>query len=471
MNYAAFIESKRIVTEPAGFEVERGALSPILFDWQKDIVQWACHRGRAAILADCGLGKTLMQLEWARLVNESTGRRVLVLAPLAVGAQTAREAGKLDLGVTLARTAGDMVGAEGVVVTNYERLHHFDAGMFDGLVLDESSILKDYSGKTRQAIQGFADRVPFRLACTATPAPNDLMEITNHSEFCGALRGKEIISLFFVADDASLSRSYRLKRHAQTDFYSWLSTWAVAVRSPADLGYPVGDFALPPLHLHATVVDRAGIVEDDRLFAIEAQTLQERQQARRESVGARVEAFARKVEAERDEQWIAWCGLNAESEQLARAMKALGLTVAEVRGSDDPDFKEWALAAFALGDVQVLVTKPSIAGHGMNFQGCARMGFVGLSDSFEQYYQALRRCWRFGQRREVHAHVITAAAEGAVVGNVERKARGHELMMDGMVTAMGKLVFGREAEVSEPYEPEMKVIVPSWVRRREAVAA
>jgi hypothetical protein len=417
-------------------------------------------------------GKTLQQLEWARLVNESTGRRVLALAPLAVGAQTVREAAKLDLHVTLARTADDMRAAAGVVITNYERLHHFAPEDFDGLVLDESSILKDYSGKTRQQIQAFADRVPFRLACTATPAPNDLTEVINHSEFVGALSGREVLAEFFVnGNDGVGAERFRLKRHGAEDFYAWLASWAVALRSPADLGYPVDGFELPALHMCPVVVERAGIVESDRLFAIEARSLQERQQARRESVAERVRAFAEVVDRERDEQWIAWCGLNVESEQLTAAIKDLGLSVAEVRGSDAPDFKEWALAAFATGDVQVLVTKPSIAGHGMNFQRCARMGFVGLSDSFEQLYQALRRCWRFGQQREVEAYVITAEAEGAVVENVERKSRGHERMMDAMVNAMGKLTFGRERELREPYEPKVPAEVPVWLRPREAVAA
>lgn len=435
--YVEFLETKRVAAPEVGFEVAPEDLNPALFGFQRDIVTWALRRGRAAIFADTGLGKTAMQLEWAYRVHERTGRDVLVLAPLAVGAQTVREAEKFGIQATLCRDAGDV--RTGINVTNYERLHHFEPEDFGGLVLDESSILKNFSGVTRKQIQAFAEFIEYRLACTATPAPNDLLEITNHSEFVGAMRGVEIISLFFIADNSDVTRKYRLKGHSEKAFYEWLATWAVAVRKPSDLGYPDGNFKLPPLHTHQLMTE-AATVSEDRLFEVEARTLDERRIARRESTEDRVARAVELVEAEPDEAWLLWCGLNRESEMLARAIP----DAVEVLGSDSPEHKEKALLDFAEGRVRVLITKPSIAGHGMNFQRCARMAFVGLSDSFEQIYQATRRCWRYGQTRPVECYVVTAENEGAVSENIKRKERQAKQMMDGMIEASGQLVFGRK---------------------------
>jgi DNA modification methylase/superfamily II DNA or RNA helicase len=443
VSYAALIEKKRIRQEPTGFDIPPSDLNAMLFDWQKRVVGWALKRGRAAIFADCGLGKTPMQLEWAHRVHLHTGRPVLVLAPLAVAAQTQREGVKFGIDVTVCRESSDI--RPGVNVTNYERLDKFTASDFGGLVLDESSILKAYTGVTRNAIQAFADQIAFRLACTATPAPNDVMEMTNHSEFVGSLQGKQVLALFMQVDykDGSAGKqSYVLKPRARTAYYEWLASWAIALRVPSDARGSDEGFVLPPLDVRDTIVESAGQVSEGLLFAMEAQTLQERNSARRESIGERVAEVARIVASEPDEPWIVWCGLNAESQAVVAAIPG----AVEITGSDDPDLKAERMAAFSRGEIKCLVTKPSIAGWGMNWQHCARVVFLGLSDSWEQYYQAVRRCYRFGQQREVVVHRITASNEGAVLANIERKERQAAEMMDGMVDAMGALTFGRDRE-------------------------
>lgn len=442
MTYLDFIERKRIRHTPTGFDVDAGELNPLLFDWQRRVTSWALQRGRAAIFADCGLGKTAMQLEWARRVHEHTGRPVLVLAPLAVAAQTRAEGEKFEIDVTVCREASDV--ADGVNVTNYERLDRFDPAVFGGLVLDESSILKAYTGATRNAIQAFADQVAFRLACTATPAPNDVMEMTNHSEFVGSLQGKQVLALFMMVDykDGSQGKqSYVLKPRARAAYFEWLASWAIALRRPSDAGGSDDGFLLPALDVHDTVVDATATTPaDGQLFALEAATLQERHHARRDSITERVARVAELVAAEPGESWIVWCGLNAESQAVTAAVPG----AVEVTGSDDPDVKAERMEAFSRGEIRVLVTKPSIAGWGMNWQHCARVAFLGMSDSWEQYYQAVRRCYRFGQTRAVHVHRVTSQNEGAVITNIQRKERQAADMMDGMVDAMGELTFGRD---------------------------
>lgn len=426
--YSQFLHSKRAIAEPVGFEVGGDALNSMLFPFQRDIVRWALRRGRAAVFADCGLGKSIVQLDWARLTSTHTGKPTLILAPLAVAQQTAREGDKFGIPVTICRTRDDV--HPGVNIANYEMLHHFCASDFGALVLDESSILKNQDGAYRQAITRFAQQILFRLACTATPAPNDLVEIINHAEYLSIMQGKEIIALYFTQDGNS-SHAFRLKGHARREFWTWLATWAVALRTPSDLGHDDADFVLPPLEVHEHEV--ASPVLAGHLFAIEAQGLQERLQARRDSIDNRVAACAAMVN-ESDESWLVWCNLNAESDALARAIP----DAVEVRGSDSVEHKEQSLLDFANGRSRVLISKPSIAGFGMNFQTCHNLAFVGISDSFESWYQAVRRCWRFGQTHAVHAHLITAEAEGAVVDNIKRKEGQATEMMDNLIAEMGQ---------------------------------
>ena len=425
MNYEQFLASKA-VTDPDTGIVVSGSLNDMLFPFQTDLTRWALKRGRSAMFADCGMGKTPMQLVWAHHVPGP----VLILAPLAVSAQTVREGAKFGVDVEYVRE--QPANPEGVYITNYEMLPHFDPSKWTGIVLDESSIIKHKDGAFRNhLIDSFAD-TPFRLACTATPAPNDFTELGNHAEFLGVMSMTEMLSTFFVHDGGS-TQNWRLKGHAQEDFWKWLCSWAVMLRKPSDLGYDDGGFTLPPIDYISHVV-RTEVAPEGYLFPVQAQTLQERLASRRATIGERVADCAATVN-DSDEPWVVWCNLNDESSALARAIPG----AVEVTGSDSNEKKEAALLGFSDGEYRVLVTKPKIAGHGMNWQHCRNVAFVGLSDSWEQYYQAVRRCWRFGQEQDVRVHVYTAETEGAVVANIQRKEEDAQRMVDEMTSHMRDL--------------------------------
>lgn len=439
-NYHEFLKSKRLVVKPSGFEPD--GISEILFPFQKDIVRWACKKGKAAIFAGTGLGKTGMQLEWAHQVHQHTGADVLVLAPLAVAEQTAREGEKFEVVVHLCKTQADV--KPGVNITNYEKLAHFDAGHFAGIVLDESSILKSFAGKVRtEIIEAFRD-TPFKLACTATPAPNDHMELANHAEFLHVMSRPEMLATFFVHDGGTTSQ-WRLKGHAVKAFWEWVASWAVMMSMPSDLGYEDNGFKLPPMEIEQIVVDRTGYIVK------EAQTLQDRRRARTDSLDLRVQKAVELVLSKPDESWLVWCDLNKESEALKKAIPGS----VEVKGADDPDYKTSSLTGFARGEIKILISKPSIAGFGMNFQVCHNQVFTGLSDSFEQYYQAVRRSWRFGQKEQVKVYVITSEKEGAVVKNIKRKERDFETMLHGMISATQEITKKNIKETSREIEKYM----------------
>jgi superfamily II DNA or RNA helicase len=420
--YREFIAGKQFVAPLAGL-TEMPELSPHLFPFQRDIVQWALRRGRAAIFADCGMGKTPMQLEWSRHIPGN----VLILAPLAVAQQTVHEGEKFHIPVRYCRDQKQV--QPGITIANYEMLEHFDPAAFTGIVLDESSILKSYDGKTRTAIIEAFKSTPYKLACTATPAPNDYMELGNHAEFVGSMSRVEMLSMFFVHDGGE-TQQWRLKGHAEQDFWRWLASWSVMIRKPSDLGYDDGDFVLPPCSMHEHVI-RVEKATEGHLFALEAATLQERIAARRESVADRVTECAAIVNASA-EPWVVWCNLNTESEALRRAIP----DSIEVRGSQSAEEKERLLQDFTEGRARVIVTKPSIAGFGLNWQHCPNMAFVGLSDSWEQFYQAVRRCWRFGQPRPVNVHLIVADTEGAVLKNIKDKDAAAGVMAASIVDHM-----------------------------------
>jgi len=420
MDYTEFLRTKEVRDVPTGL-TDIPELNPMLFDFQRDIVKWALRRGRAAIFADCGLGKTPMQLEWAKHVPGN----VLILAPLAVSAQTAREGKKF--GVDVQHSRDGTIGGK-VTITNYEQAHHIKPEDYTGIVLDESSILKNFTGKYRNyIIDSFRD-TPWKLACTATPAPNDYMELGNHAEFIGAMTRTEMLAMFFVHDGGS-TQNWRLKGHAESEFWRWLCSWAVNIRQPSDLGYDNGKFILPPIHLHQHSVNTDATGEF--LFSIEAQTLTERLAARRDTITARAEKCA-DIVSKSNEPWLIWCNLNDEASAVASMVDG----AVNVQGSDKPDTKETELLRFSNGETRVLVTKPKIAGFGMNWQHCSNVAFVGLSDSWESYYQAVRRCWRFGQQNTVNVHIITADIEGAVVRNIERKESDASAMAENMVEHM-----------------------------------
>jgi len=651
--YEEFLKTKEIINQDAGIEIKKEHLNKMLFDFQRDIVWWALKKGRAAIFADCGLGKTPMQLDWANQIHKKTGKDILILAPLVVSKQTKDEGDKFHIKVNICRHQEDV--KPGINITNYEMLKHFEPSRFIGIVLDESSILKSYTGKFRTTIIEAFQKTPYRLACTATPAPNDYMELGNHSEFLGAMRRMEMLTMFFVHDGANTSQ-WRLKGHAEEEFWKWIASWAVVLRKPSDLGYEDDGFILPPLHLHEEIVS-ADIQVDDRLFPVEAKTLIDRRRARKESREERVQHTRELVESNNSRPWLLWCDLNIESEMLSKQIK----DAVEVKGSDSRKFKEAAVlwfkgeicdcqlkliskhdklpawekkknikentiknteksdskhpknikknteksdknicesmlkripqnldvhqnnkqnimleeerntqetknyelkqdnklengnkqiqkedllkglnhtesylqntenyskskmevAQFAeqknlqttqqesqemvsadstlttatkqnqLGDFfahnvtsdlensntissflnkqfctcggikqgRVLVSKPSIFGFGLNLQICSNVAFVGLSDSYERFYQAVRRCWRFGQKNPVNAHIIISDIEGAVLSNIKRKEEDAKKMADGLIKHTQELTkqnLGKSQAKQEIYKRDKK---------------
>jgi superfamily II DNA or RNA helicase len=427
-DYQAFLASKRFVAPSVGIPLQK-ELNTMLFPYQRDLIRWSLAKGRAAILADCGLGKSFCQTVWADHVHAHTQEPVLILAPLAVAKQTIREAEKLGIPVTECASQSDVVN--GINITNYEKLHKFGLTSFSGVVLDESSILKSLDGKTKTGlIEGFAN-TPFKLACTATPAPNDHMELGNHAEFLGAMTRTEMLATFFVHDGGDTSQ-WRLKGHAQDEFWKWVCSWAAMIRKPSDLGYDDKGFILPELKVKHITVEAQIKAEIDQLFAMPASSLSERRKARKESLGERVSQASELANIRGDEQWLVWCDRNDESEALTKAIKG----AVEVKGSTPEYERIDYLTGFSEGRYRVIVSKPSIAGWGMNWQQCHNVLFVGLSDSYESYYQAVRRCWRFGQKEAVNAYVITSQLENAVLENIKRKEHDANVMASSMIEHM-----------------------------------
>lgn len=422
MSYAEFIASKHPAPTFVGPEVTPADIHPMLHDWQSEIVRWAIGIGRAAIWADTGLGKTIMQVEWARLI--APDGVALIVAPLAVCQQTVREAQKLDLNITYVRSGHDL--APGVYVTNYEMVEHFDQDTITAVVLDEASILKQSDGKTRTKLIEQFRNVPYRLACTATPAPNDPEELTNQAEFLGYSTRVNMLAAYFVHDDVG----WRLKGHAVRPMMQWMATWAVALRKPSDIGYDDTGYDLPGLEIKSHLL-AVNIETEGQLFPTDLGGVGGRAAVRKETLQARCERAAEIVNAEPDEPWLIWCGLNAEAELLAKLTGAVN-----VHGGMTPEQKASALLDFADGFTMRLVTKPSLAAFGLNWQHCARMVFVGLSDSYEAYYQAIRRCYRYGQTRVVEAHVVLSDLEGQIAVNVARKERESSTITAALVHEM-----------------------------------
>jgi len=427
VDYKAFLESKVIRQELIGVEVDPADINPMLFEFQRDVTVWAARKGRAAVFLDTGLGKTFIQLEWARLVGEKT----LIIAPLSVARQTVREAKKLGLDIAYVRDQDEVNGRQ-ISITNYEMISHFDFDQFGAVVLDESSILKAIGGKTRKRLTELCQDVPYRLCCTATPAPNDYTELGNHVEFLGICKANEMLAMFFI--NANKEHTYhingqsyrrkgsnkggtewRLKHHAESAFFRWLASWAIALIKPSDLGYSDDGFILPALNLRPQFV-QADYTPEDQLFFTHIKGVKNASEIRRRTAPKRLEVL-RGLLAESDEQWIVWCGLNAESEMVANAFP----DTVEVKGNDSPEFKAQAFEDFQDGKHRILVTKPRIGGFGMNFQNAHKMAFFGLNYSWEQFYQCIRREWRYMQIHEVDAHIIMSDIEASIYKDVMRK--------------------------------------------------
>ena len=423
MSYAEFLASKSAGVDKIGPTFTPGDVHEYLHEWQRELVTWAATTGRAAIWADTGLGKTLMQLEWARLTaGDGTA---LIVAPLAVCEQTSREARKIGIDARYIRSDEDM--GPGIWITNYEMVQHFAASKLDAVVLDEASILKQSDGKTRTMLIKHFAPVRYRLSCTATPAPNDPEELTNQAEFLGVSTRVNMLAAYFIHD----SDGWRLKGHARHPLYRWMSSWAVAIRRPSDMGYSDEGYDLPGLNIVPHLLD-VDIQPEDQLFATDLGGVGGRAKIRKQTLAARCERAAELVAAEPDEPWLLWCGLNDEADMLAKLIPG----AVNVHGGWSPEEKAKALLGFADGDIRVLVTKQSLAAFGLNWQHCARMAFVGLSDSYEAYYQAIRRCYRYGQTRVVDAHIVLSQLEGQIALNVARKEREAAHITSSLVAEM-----------------------------------
>jgi superfamily II DNA or RNA helicase len=461
MSYKDFLKNKALTDIPSGFDIDDlvvdGAKNN-LFDWQEDIVRWALAKGRASLLEDCGLGKTPQQLVWAYNVLRKKGD-VLIVAPLAVSQQTHREGLKFGIEANYSRDGSK--SSCGITITNYEMLHNFNPGDFEGIVLDESSILKSYTGKYRTQLIDEWSSIPHRLCCTATAAPNDLMELGNHAEFMGAMSRGEMLSMFFVHDGGE-TQKWRLKGHALQEYWKWVCSWAIMMRKPSDLGYDDKDFILPSLNMHEITVDVDHTKAVNNLFLMEAQTLQERQRARKSSLKERCERAA-EIANSSDEPWLIWCDRNDESTMLKKLIN----DAVEVKGSDSISHKENSMLGFSDGSVKRLISKPSICGFGMNWQHCCKTIFTGLSDSYEKFYQSLRRVYRFGQKKEVDAYIITSVLEGAVLANIKRKEKQAQEMADGMVKNMhvyNEKNIKATTRDQTKYNPTIKMSLPSFMK-------
>lgn len=445
LNYQEFLGAKRIVVGSAGKDIDINDVHPGLFEFQRQIVVWACRKGRCAVFADTGLGKTRIQLEWARLMGENT----LILAPLSVARQSVREGQKIDVDVRYVRDQAQITDDHKLWITNYEMLDHFDPSAFGAVVIDESSILKALDSSTRRKLTEMFSKTPYRLACTATPAPNDRSEIGNHSEFLGITKMTDMLAMFFIhanketiTDVGGLKlrrklgndngQEWRLKHHAEDRFYRWMASWAMSIRRPSDLGYDDGGFLLPPLHVHPLWIDYS-YTPDNQLVFTGLNGLSGQRTVRRETLDLRCETAAELVNAS-NEQWIVWTGLNDESARMAELIP----DCVEVVGSDSPEAKAAAIEAFQDGKYRVLVTKVSIAGFGMNFQNAHNQVFVGLSYSWEEWYQAIRRCYRFGQQYPVNIYVVLTEAEREVFDTIMSKERVAKDMSEQLIQHVRK---------------------------------
>lgn len=485
--YAEFLARKALVAPATGIP-NPPALSPKLKEHQRLLTQWALRRGRAAIFADTGLGKGWMILEWARVVAEHTEKPVLILAPLAVSQQFERESEKvwhthngktgyesgfrIDAALTVASSKLDVVPEvhplSCVYVTNYQKLHKFDPSAFGGVALDEASILKSLDGKTRSLLIDSFRQTPFKLAATATPSPNDHTELGGQAEFLGVMTHQEMLATFFV-HDAGKTQDWRLKGHAREAFWRWVTSWGAIVKMPSNIGASDEGYRLPELRYHEHVIpaSREDAVKAGLLLASPAETMQEQRSARRGSLESRCTRASDIVnELPGDKQAIVWCDLNDESVYLTRQIGG----AVEVTGSMTDDEKETALAKFIAGERRVLVSKPSICGWGLNLQQVSTVVFCGVTHSFEAWYQAVRRCWRFGQKKAVDVHIISSELEGRVVENLKAKQRKAEELADetrGYVSRYVREAVTSLARETIEYNATETVKWPEWLRTEE----
>ena len=452
-SYGEFLKTKEYTYQNTGFDIDISELNSNLFDFQREIVKWALKKGRCALFLDTGLGKTICQLEFANQVCKYENGKALILAPLAVSKQTKQEGEKFDIDVNICRTQKDV--KDGINITNYEMLQHFDPNEFVCVVLDESSILKAQLGKTANDIIEIFRFTKYKLACTATPSPNDYTEFGNHCEFLNVMNRTEMLATFFI-NDAKESQ-WRMKRHAESKFWEWLATWAMVVKNPSDIGYPDERYNLPNLNIHHIIVNSEA--KQGQLLPTVAKDLSERREARKESMNDRV-AVVKKLIDNMD-SCLVWVDFNDESELVKKTCN-----MTEVKGSDTDQHKEDSMLGFANGDIKFLVSKPSICGFGMNFQKCHNMIFCGISDSYEKFYQAVRRCYRFGQTHEVNVYVIISQRELSVLNNIKKKQAQHERMSYEMINRTSEILKNEihsTMRITEDYIANKIVTIPDWL--------
>jgi superfamily II DNA or RNA helicase len=459
--YRKLISTKRIAAIPTGIS-RTPKLNSSMFDYQESCTQFALRAGRSACFLDTGLGKSFIALEWGRCVVEETNKPVLMLAPLGVVHQHLAEAERVGVEAKVSRT-GVPPETPQIVITNYDRLERFDPDAYGGVILDESSILKSFSGVTTRKLIDTFKNTPFRLCCSATPAPNDHMELGQHSEFLSVLSQSQMLVRWFLHDSADTG-TWRLKGHATQIFWDWVASWSRCLSKPSDLGFSDIGFEMPPLNVHKHIVaaDRSqdsGAEKDGqiRLFRIPDTSATSIHKEKRLTKNERAIKVAELMAREPDEPWIVWCDTNYDADALRELMPNIN----EVRGNMSPDVKEDRLNAFTTGQSLTMLTKASIAGYGLNWQHCARMAFMGLSFSYENYYQAIRRCWRFRQKRAVEVHVICADTEASIWDVVSRKSGDHEYMKAEMSAAMARA--HRSSEVLSNYRPQMEASIPKWI--------
>lgn len=458
MNYADFLEKKTRIDRPHGIEKDY-ALNPALFEWQAPLVRWALRRGRGCLFESPGLGKTLQSLDWARVIHEHTNKDILIAAPLAVAQQTVQEGKKFGYDVTLCRKPDQ--ARKGLNVTNYEMLHHFDASNFIGFVGDEISCIKNETAATRNLVIGKFSQTPFRLGCTATPSPNDYMELGNQCEFLGVKTRAEMLAEYFIHDGGETSK-WRLKGHAENPFWKFVASWALCLEKPSDIGYSDEGFTVPPMKEIWNVLD-GGTVSDGYLFPMPAQSLMEQRQVKRGSIAQRV-AFAADLINKTNEPWLIFGELNDECDLAAELIK----DSIQIAGCDSIENKEERLNGFVSGKYPRLISKASICGFGMNFQHCARIFALNLSHSAEDRYQYFRRCFRFGQKREVEAHTSMMESEEPIKLNVQRKDREAASMRMAMIAHMAetmKAELGVTKRQFNEYKPDKTLELPTWIRQ------
>ena len=459
MKYEKFLQTKQFIDEKSGFEIDLNNLNPILFDWQKVITRWAIARGRAAIFAGCGLGKTLMQAEWCYQIHKKENNPILIIAPLAVSFQTIQLAKKeMGIDINLCENQDDIIN--GINITNYEKLHKFDASVLCAVCLDESSIIKAFSSSTRNQIIEMFSKTKYRLACTATPAPNDYIELGNHAEYLGSMTRVEMLSTFFI-NDTKDTGDWRLKGHVKNNiFWKWLSSWSVMIEKPSDIGFEDGVFILPEIIYHEHIL-KSTAKPKSGFFLKTAKTMEDRRHVRNDTIQERVNDAVNLINQDND-GWIIWVNLNPEGEFANKQIE----NSIEVAGRHSDEIKTDRMLGFSNGKYLRLISKPKIAGFGMNFQICSNAAFIGLSDSWEQFYQAVRRIWRFGQKNKVHIHIFIEEREGNVLKNIYRKEKQARAMLENMIINMKDLMqteLGQTSRTFIDYLPTKDMEIPEWL--------